>query len=296
MTSHQAISKPVMSPEEKAALAQLRKKPLIAVPTVALLWASQLSIAAVWYFVLTGELNIWLGCLINIVAYYTQFTPSHDAIHNAVSNKPWLNKLIFFQLMQTYLPSSSGKLLAVMHMQHHRFTNEELDPDHEIVTNWKHAFFTWFFWDFRYLYFYLKHKEHYPGVPVARVVMEMLIGFSVVGVIAWFFPIEVLVLWFIPTRLMGWLICYVFMYLPHVPHKLKQKDAPFQATSIREGWEWLMTPLMMYQNYHLAHHLYPTIPFYRYKKAWLAAKRFHEAQNPAKVSAFRLHPRNVNFD
>lgn len=29
-----------------------------------------------------------------------------------------------------------------------------------------------------------------------------------------------------------------------------------------------MTPLMLYQNYHLVHHLHPSIPFYRYIQAW----------------------------
>ena len=54
------------------------------------------------------------------------------------------------------------------------------------------------------------------------------------------------------------------------------------------GWEWLLTPLMMYQNYHLVHHLYPTVPFYRYKKAWLAREQFHESHHPAKVRAFQF--------
>lgn len=53
---------------------------------------------------------------------------------------------------------------------------------------------------------------------------------------------------------------------------------PFQATTIRRGWEWLLTPLMVYQNYHLIHHLYPTIPFYNYLKV------------PAVQSAFGLTP------
>ena len=29
-----------------------------------------------------------------------------------------------------------------------------------------------------------------------------------------------------------------------------------------------MTPLMLYQNYHLVHHLHPVIPFYRYIAVW----------------------------
>lgn len=31
----------------------------------------------------------------------------------------------------------------------------------------------------------------------------------------------------------------------------------------------------MYQNHHLMHHLYPTIPFYRYGRAWKAREAWH---------------------
>jgi fatty acid desaturase len=55
--------------------------------------------------------------------------------------------------------------------------------------------------------------------------------------------------------------------------------------------EWLLTPVLLYQNYHLVHHLYPTVPFYRLLKVWNAKKDYHEAQNPAIVDTFSLGPR-----
>jgi len=295
MTAFEKVEIGEAGQEEQQALAKLRKKPLLALPTMTLVVMTQITIVSVWYFALQGVLPLWAGCLFNIVAYYVQFTPFHDASHNAVSRIPWVNKFIFFELMQTYLPGNSGKLLMVMHMQHHRFANEELDPDYEVAKSFKHAFFLWFFWDFRYLFFYFKHREFYPDVKISRIFLEMAIGYAVVGVLAWHFPLETLILWLIPTRIMAWLICFVFMYLPHVPHVYTHRKNPYQATLYRVGWDWLMTPLLMYQNYHLSHHLYPTIPFYRYKKAWLAREAFHEAHNPAKVKPFALHPYNLDI-
>ncbi len=286
-------SSAVMSPAEKAAIQQLRKKPLVAWPTVLMLFAAQATMGLVWYFVLTGAMPLWLGCLINVVAYYSKFTPAHDCMHRSVSSKSWVNDLVLFQTSFTFLPFTSGKLLGLMHMQHHRFANDRLDPDHALVAHWYNVFFLWFFWDFRYLYVYLKNRAEYPPTNITRAFVELAIGMGIMGVVAWYFPLETLFLWFIPTRLMVWLICLVFMYLPHVPHTIKDKDAPYQATLMREGWAWLLTPLMMFQNYHLVHHLYPTVPFYRYKKVWDAAKEFHEAQNPAKVKAFALQPYNL---
>ena len=293
MTAKAAAALPQLTTEEKTRIQTLRKKPLVAWPTVLLLWTVQAIVVWVWYSVLTGGMPLWLGCLINILAYYGMFTPAHDSMHKAVSSKSWINDLVLYQTIFSYLPFSSGKLLGLMHMQHHRFANDELDPDHSVVNHWYNVFFLWFFWDFRYLYFYLKNRQHYPHISIVSVVREMVVGFSIVGVVAWFYPQEVLWLYLIPTRMMGWLICLVFMYLPHVPHKVKDKDAPYQATLMREGWEWLLTPLMMYQNFHLAHHLYPTVPFYRYKKVWKAALDYHEAHNPAKVKAFAVRPYNL---
>lgn len=288
-----AKPKTKMGDAEKAAIATLRKKPVVAWPTVLLLLASQAIVAGVWYLALTDQISLWLGCLVNTIAYYALFTPAHDAMHKSVSSKWWINEWALYQTAFGYLPLTSGKLLGLMHMQHHRFTNDRLDPDHDLVQDWKNVLFLWFFWDFRYIWVYNKYRDEYPDINLTRIYTELALGLSIVGAVAVFFPIEVLILWFIPTRLMVWLICLVFMYLPHVPHTYKDKDAPFQATLIREGWEWLLTPLMMYQNYHLAHHLYPTVPFYRYKKVWQAAQGYHESQQPAKVKAFDLHPYNL---
>lgn len=287
------ITNPVMGAGEKVAIQVLRKKPVVAWPTVLLLFASQIMVGLTWYFTLTADLALWIGCLINTAAYYALFTPAHDSMHKSVSSKGWINDWILYQTSFGYLPFTSGKLLGLMHMQHHRFANDRLDPDHDLVSHWYNALFLWFFWDFRYLYVYLKNRAEYPATNVAKAVIELMMGLSVMAVVAWYFPLEALMLWLLPTRIMVWLICLVFMYLPHVPHHYKDKDAPYQATLIREGWGWLMTPLMMYQNYHLAHHLYPTVPFYRYKKVWNAAITFHEANNPAKVKAFAIHPYNL---
>lgn len=282
-----------MTPEAKAAVAALRKKPLVAWPTVLLMLFSQVTLVLVWYGVLTDQLSLWAGCVITVIAYYTKFTPAHDSMHKAVSSKSWINEWVLIQTSFFYVPLTTGKLLGLMHMQHHRFANDTLDPDHDLVSHWYNALFLWFFWDFRYIYVYLKNRQFYPNIDMTRVVAELVVGLSIVGVVAWFFPMEVLFLWFIPSRIMVWLICLVFMYLPHVPHTYIDKDAPYQATLIREGLEWLMTPIMMYQNYHLAHHLYPTVPFYRYKKVWQAAERYHESHHPAKVKAFGLYPYNL---
>lgn len=47
-----------------------------------------------------------------------------------------------------------------------------------------------------------------------------------------------------------------------------------RTTRNRIGGERWVSPLMLYQNYHLVHHLHPTVPFYRYLQVW----RRHESR------------------
>lgn len=42
----------------------------------------------------------------------------------------------------------------------------------------------------------------------------------------------------------------------------------FKTTRNRIGLERFLTPAMLYQNYHLVHHLHPIVPFYRYIAVW----------------------------
>ncbi len=38
---------------------------------------------------------------------------------------------------------------------------------------------------------------------------------------------------------------------------------------------------MGWHNYHLVHHLYPTVPFYRYRRLWNARERTKATSVPA---------------
>jgi ferredoxin-NADP reductase len=79
---------------------------------------------------------------------------------------------------------------------------------------------------------------------------------------------ELLVIYVIPQRLGLAVLAWWFDWLPHHGLPAAKPRDRFGATRVRVGLEWLMTPIMLYQNYHLVHHLHPAIPFYRYLRAW----------------------------
>ncbi|KAJ3059179.1 hypothetical protein HDU98_004798, partial [Podochytrium sp. JEL0797] len=80
---------------------------------------------------------------------------------------------------------------------------------------------------------------------------------------------EAVLFWLVPVRLSVLLLAYTFDYVPHRPHQVTILQNPYLAI------DGLLSPndvdlsyVLLYQNYHNIHHLYPTIPFYNYKMIW----------------------------
>jgi hypothetical protein len=56
--------------------------------------------------------------------------------------------------------------------------------------------------------------------------------------------------------------------------------------------EWLFTPLMLSQNYHLVHRLHPSVPFYRYLRTWRRNEEAYLERDAAIATVFgaQLNP------
>jgi fatty acid desaturase len=101
----------------------------------------------------------------------------------------------------------------------------------------------------------------------------------------WWFVALVLV----PCRLNSLGLGWSFDYLPHCHLRPEAEDSRFRATRNRIGFEWVLAPLAMYQNYHLVHHLHPRVPFYRYIAVWRRREREYLERQPA-LSTVRGRP------
>ncbi|MCH8544684.1 MAG: fatty acid desaturase [Alcanivorax sp.] len=274
-------------------LAPLRLTPVIALPTLAILIGAFALIALSWTLVLMDIWPLWLGMLINAPAGYALFTPAHEAIHRCASRNARLNDFILAAATFLALPFGKGKLFRLMHMRHHRFTNEERDPDLWVSGSLKYMPL-WGLWPFVYLVQYLRNPSLVPGVSTREIWRELLVSGLVFGVLIAWQPFYMLMLWLIPTYMAFFLMCLVFMVLPHYPHTGRQDTDPNTTALMRMGQEWWQTPVLMYQNYHLVHHLYPTVPFYRYGKAWRARLAQHRADcGSVIVGPFDLGPREA---
>ena len=73
--------------------------------------------------------------------------------------------------------------------------------------------------------------------------------------------------WFSPALVVGIALGLFFDYLPHRPFKERDrwKNARVYPSPI-------LNILILGQNYHLIHHLWPSIPWYNYQKAYRATQ------------------------
>ncbi len=238
---------------------------------------------------------MWLGCVINGVLSYGMFSIIHDASHRAISSNKWINDGIGSIGLIFLFPYAPMPILRWLHMQHHRHANSKNDPDYFTHTSprWQ-ALFRWANFDGYYMYYYFRYGGDF--VKKFRGVFALYVGLAVIALamaIYFGYALEVLVLWFLPTRIGLLLIDIVFVILPHNPGIVSQNEDPYLATTMRMGWEWLLTPIMVYQNYHLIHHLYPTVPFYKMHKVWFLQKDQLTRHNVSYQTAFGLQPENI---
>ena len=274
----------------------LIQRPKIAWPTIMLLAAAYAIFGLSTFAYVEGGLPLIWAILFNTIAAYISFTPAHDASHNAVSTDRQLNEWVGRIATVLQSPVPFFRTFRYVHMQHHRFTNDATkDPDVYVSTGPRWLLpFKWATLDLSYFYYYFRSSVFMkrPKSERGELYLGFLFGIVVLTAVTLAGWLEYyLLLFIIPTRLTAIFLALTFDFLPHYPHHAHAKDEPFRCTSNRVGMEWLLTPVLLYQNYHLVHHLYPTVPFYRNIKVWNAKKRYHESQNPAIIDTFALGPR-----
>jgi fatty acid desaturase len=246
--------------------------PAVALPALALfagglgLWVGSSALA------LTGAWPMWVSVLPNAVAAYLLFTVAHDAGHRSLSRSDavnhWLGRVSIF----LFAPHASFKVWRFIHMQHHRFTNHDDGRDPDRYTQggppWQWPL-RWLTIDLHYLVFYARHLRRRPRAEQAELAVTWVaFATAVAALVATGNVAAMLLLWLVPARLAVMWLGFAFDFLPHHGLHHTPEEHRFRTTRNRVGLERLMTPALLYQNYHLVHHLHPTIPFHRYVAVW----------------------------
>ncbi|MHA6795558.1 fatty acid desaturase [Pseudonocardia bannensis] len=246
--------------------------PPAATPTLTLFFGSLVVWGVATWLALGEHAPFWVTIPLHALVTFTMFTVLHDAIHHAAGRMNWVNE-VFGRLSVPFVACyASFGMFRFIHIEHHRNTNEDIDTDPDAWTThgpWWQLPLRWLSIDGRYAVFYLRRLRTRPRgerLETMATVGLTLLAFG--GLIATGHGWELALIYLIPQRIGVGVLAWWFDWMPHHGLTATARQNRFAATRVRVGMEWLLTPVMLYQNYHLVHHLHPAIPFYRYVKAW----------------------------
>jgi len=66
----------------------------------------------------------------------------------------------------------------------------------------------------------------------------------------------------------------LFAWIVHHPHSEQERMKTTTVYQARGGLDTVMTLLWGFQNYHAIHHLFPKVPFFRYRRLYRALESY----------------------
>jgi beta-carotene hydroxylase len=212
----------------------------------------------------------WCCFCFNVLALHLAGTVIHDASHNSAHQNRVLNAILGHG--SALMLGFAFPVFTRVHLQHHAHVNDpKNDPDHFVSTGgplWMIAarfFYHEIFFFKRQLWRKYELLEWFLSrlFLVTVVVLGCYYGF--IGYIMNF--------WFVPAGVVGIMLGLFFDYLPHRPFQERDrwKNARVYPSPI-------LNLLILGQNYHLVHHLWPSIPWYKYQPAYYATKPLLDAK------------------
>jgi len=212
----------------------------------------------------------WCSFVINVVALHLVGTVIHDASHHVAHRDRVINAVLGHG--SALMLGFSFPVFTRVHMQHHANVNDpENDPDHFVSTGgplWLIAarfFYHEVFFFKRQLWRKYELLEWFLARLAVGTIVYIAIQNDFIGYIFNF--------WFSPALVVGLALGLFFDYLPHRPFQERDrwKNARVYPSPI-------LNLLIMGQNYHLIHHLWPSIPWYHYQTAYNATRPLLDAK------------------
>ena len=247
------------------------KVPAISWPVVGIFFGAIAVFTFSTWALLTDSLPAPATVMLSATAIFVLFTVLHDAAHYSISTHRWVNVAFGRIAMFFVSPLISFKSFAFIHIEHHRNTNDdENDPDHFVSgAPWWQLPVRFPLMDVPYLTFLVRNVKRRPRAEVLETSILLVTSVAVIVASAFTGHLWTLaVLYLIPERVGMFVLAWWFDWLPHHDLEDTQQENRYRATRNRVGSEWILTPLLLSQNYHLVHHLHPSIPFHRYVAAW----------------------------
>jgi len=221
---------------------------------------------ALWPLVLFDVIPLWLAAPIATLNVMLAYLPSHEAQHNIIARKGhplrWLNELVGHVSLIPF--GQPFRFLRHTHMEHHAHCNNpQLDPDYGVSTiaNNKWSFFVNTLLqrqpgsNSRDSYVETLERTGKSHIMIDAIVYN-LIYTVILFSMAWSgHAIEVALLWWLPRHIT---ITYINYYLSWMPHRPAEEQGRYKDTKAFKSRIGNIGSMGM--QFHMVHHLYPTIP------------------------------------
>ena len=222
-------------------------------------WMAQEFPGSAWVYVANIPLYVLAAASLHGISLFT-----HEGVHGTLSLCPWWNRALSIACAQPVLQNYSA--YKVLHLKHHHHLGQEGDPDHYAnYTSW-----TWLEFLMHWGRLIIGYPVYIVAIPIlgyrqgtfsARcwILFEVfLLGLLIAGGV-----LSLPWLWL----LHGWLIPMVVINTMVNIRGMSQHTFLEQQSDTVLGTRSILTNpvtafFMCNENYHLEHHLYPTIPWY----------------------------------
>ncbi len=229
------------------------------------LFAGAVALLAVgsWGY-LAGALSVAVTIAVNAVGLYVIFTPLHEAMHGIAHESRWVNGAIG---RCAGIPLTMPlPLFRAVHYEHHSHTNDaRRDPD--FVVGRRPAWLMPLWCIGVTTEYRLKFYGHRLWRTRGQLAEAIAVDVALIAIVAWAVARGAIgtlgVVWLVPGTLAVLFLAFAFDYLPHYPY---DTGARWFDTRIYPGRT--LNALLLGQNYHLIHHLWTTIPWYRYRRVF----------------------------
>lgn len=256
--------------------------PAIAWGNVLLFLSVLLGYPAVVWAATNGDISYGFAALFCTWFCYACFSVVHDAGHGSVvqAGHPgkWLESLIGWAA-SVALIVAPYRMFQRIHERHHAYTNDPArDPDHFVFGDrWYHVLASVYWMPLRYLYLSyieLKNVPQFRATLWSTLVYFTLVWGTLALLLSQGYVAEVGYFVALPMTLTLLILVLFFDYIPHHPHKQLNRMHNSRIYPSK-----LLNLLLFGQNYHLVHHLYPRVPWYRYQSLYFRIEPSLRAQN-----------------
>jgi beta-carotene hydroxylase len=255
--------------------------PAVAWPTLALAVILPASFATIATLGFTRVLPLWLCTPVLALVSYAHYSLVHESIHGNVVSSPrslaWINTVVGW--IGSLGMGAGWPALQRTHVLHHSHTNTERDPDLFVKGSLAQLFMKWlvmapmsllplFAMRFVSSERYRRLSAILSPSDIAQVSAVTLATLALlVAAVATGHFVDWLCLWFLPTRLGILILNVFFQWAPHYPFDRTERYLNTRISLWPGG-----KVLLLQQNLHLMHHLWPSVPFYNYARLYRALR------------------------